>query len=304
MGMRVGGLATGMDIDGIVRDLMAAERIPLNKLEQDKTRIEWQRDAFREVNTMLRELDDMMLDMKLNRTYNTKAATSSNDAVTATAASTASHGSYNIAVSQLATNAINATFGIVSERLNLVDGRLDPFASLSSQKTDMPSQLSFRTYQNGPEGELQEINIEVYDSLNDSYKIDESQLATNAINATFGTVSERLNLVDRRLDPFASLNSQKTDLPSQLSFRTYQNGPEGELHEINIEEDDSLNDILTKITRQDNGVRAFYDVQSDRVIIERTSAGEFNSDGAEIDFTEDAGFFENVLGLTNTNETG
>src|SRR5690625_69535 len=229
MGMRVGGLATGMDIDGIVRDLMAAERIPLNKLEQDKTRIEWQRDAFREVNTMVRELDDMMLDMKLNRTYNTKAATSSNDAVTATAASTASNGSYNIAVSQLATNAINATFGTVSERLNLVDGRLDPFASLSSQKTD---------------------------------------------------------------------------LPSQLSFRTYQNGPEGELHEINIEEDDSLNDILTKITRQDNGVRAFYDVQSDRVIIERTSAGEFNSDGAEIDFTEDAGFFENVLGLTNTNETG
>lgn len=243
MGMRVGGLATGMDIDGIVRDLMAAERIPLNKLEQDKTRIEWQRDAFREVNTMLRELDDMMLDMKLNRTYNTKAATSSNDAVTATAASTASNGSYNIAVSQLATNAINATFGTVSERLNLVDGRLDPFASLSSQ-----------------------INNE----------------------------------------------ENSFDLPMTIAFKTYQNDSEGQVHTIDITEDDSLNDILTKITRQDNGVRAFYDVQSDRVIMERTTAGNFNPEGPEIDFNVNVeeiegdapenfmgDFFENVFGLSS-----
>ena len=111
MGMRVGGLATGMDIDGIVKDLMKAERIPLDKLEQDKTRIEWQRDAFRDVNSMLLELDNMMLDMKLSRTYNTKSATSSNQAVTATAAATASAGSYNIAVKSLATSAINATEG-------------------------------------------------------------------------------------------------------------------------------------------------------------------------------------------------
>lgn len=32
--MRIGGLASGMDIDSIVEKLMAVERLPLDKLEQ------------------------------------------------------------------------------------------------------------------------------------------------------------------------------------------------------------------------------------------------------------------------------
>ena len=36
MVMRVGGLASGMDIDALVEKLMSAEKIPLNKLQQKK----------------------------------------------------------------------------------------------------------------------------------------------------------------------------------------------------------------------------------------------------------------------------
>src|SRR5690625_3464904 len=168
MGMRVGGLATGMDIDGIVKDLMAAERIPLDKLEQDKTRIEWQRDAFREVNLMLSELDKMMSDMKLTTAYKTKAATSSSQAVTATATSGASVGSYNIAVKSLATSAINATNGTLSEFMGLEDGKVNPFASLSEQveslSGDFPKTIAFKTYHNGEQ--VHTIDVTADDSLN------------------------------------------------------------------------------------------------------------------------------------------
>ena len=34
--MRIGGLASGMDIDTLVGDLMKAERIPLDKIKQKK----------------------------------------------------------------------------------------------------------------------------------------------------------------------------------------------------------------------------------------------------------------------------
>ncbi|HHU18944.1 MAG TPA: flagellar hook-associated protein 2 [Bacilli bacterium] len=235
MGMRVGGLATGMDIDGIVKDLMAAERIPLDKLEQDKTRIEWQRDAFRDVNTMLLELDQLMLDMKLNRTYNTKSATSSNQAVTATAGSGATEGSYNIKVTQLATSAINATNGTLSEFMGLEDGKVNPFSSLSEQ-----------------------------------------------------------------------VESLSGDFPKEVSFKTYHNGEQ--THTIEVTEEDSLNSILTKITNtKEAGVRAFYDVQTDRVIMERTSAGEFNSGGAEIEFVADENdfnFFADIFGLDSEKEQG
>ncbi|WP_440896332.1 flagellar hook-associated protein 2 [Amphibacillus sp. Q70] len=242
MGMRIGGLATGMDIDSIVRDLMEAERIPLNKLEQDKTKLEWKRDAFRDINAMFLELDQMMNEMKRSRAYNTKMATSSNSAVTATAASSASNGSYNIAVERLATNAINVTNGTISDLTKEgIDGKIDPFAPLSEQMEGLTG-----------------------------------------------------------------------DFPKTIAFKTYHNGEE--THKINVTEEDSLNSVLTKITNQDNGVRAFYDVQSDRVIMERTSTGEFNPDGPEIDFgfeelpvdeedpndypNYDADFFTKVFGMT------
>ena len=54
--MRVGGLATGMDIEAMVNKLMEAERMPLDRMEQDRTLLTWKRDAFRDVNRSLLEL--------------------------------------------------------------------------------------------------------------------------------------------------------------------------------------------------------------------------------------------------------
>src|SRR5690625_1542794 len=108
MVMRVGGIASGMDIEAMVNKLMEAERMPLTKMYQQQTTLEWKRDAFREINSKLLELDNMMLDMKFSTTYKPKTATSSQEsAVTAIAASSASNGSYEIEVTQLATSAMN-----------------------------------------------------------------------------------------------------------------------------------------------------------------------------------------------------
>lgn len=105
MVMRVGGLASGMDIESMVNKLMDAERIPLVKLEQDKMMLEWKRDAFREVNRSMSELDSIILDMKLSKTYDSKSIYSSQPgAVIATGSSKSTNGSYNIKVDQLATN--------------------------------------------------------------------------------------------------------------------------------------------------------------------------------------------------------
>src|SRR5690625_1679775 len=105
MVMRVGGIASGMDIEALVEKLMEAERMPLDRLKQQQTTLTWKRDAFREINSTLLELDNMMLDMKLSTTYNPKSATSSQEgALTATANSSALNGSYEIRVDKLATN--------------------------------------------------------------------------------------------------------------------------------------------------------------------------------------------------------
>src|SRR5699024_1103572 len=103
MVMRVGGLASGMDIDEMVNKLMEAERIPLTKMQQEQTTLTWKTESFRDLNTKLLELDKIVNKMKYSTSYKSKNAVSSQDgAVTATATSGASNGSYNIKVDNLA----------------------------------------------------------------------------------------------------------------------------------------------------------------------------------------------------------
>ncbi|MFS0879539.1 flagellar hook-associated protein 2 [Metabacillus niabensis] len=104
---RIGGLASGMDIDTLVSDLMKAERIPLDKLTQKKQILEWQRDDYRSMNTLLSDFDKYIFDnMTLQKDFLKKTVTSSmSDAVTATANTAAGNVSTSISVSQLATSA-------------------------------------------------------------------------------------------------------------------------------------------------------------------------------------------------------
>lgn len=62
MVLRIGGLASGMDIDSLVEEMMNAQRIPLDKINQKKTYTEWQRDDYREMNTLLLDLDTKIFD--------------------------------------------------------------------------------------------------------------------------------------------------------------------------------------------------------------------------------------------------
>lgn len=106
--MRIGGLASGMDIDSLVEKLMSAERLSLNKLEQQKQTYEWQRDSYRDINTKLRTFDTYIADNLILKSFNTKTATSSNDSFVSATATSEAAGSLTIdGVSQLATAARN-----------------------------------------------------------------------------------------------------------------------------------------------------------------------------------------------------
>ncbi|MDN4492225.1 flagellar filament capping protein FliD [Ureibacillus aquaedulcis] len=114
---RVGGLASGMDIDSIVEKLMSAEKAPLTKLYQQQTKYEWERDAYREINTALSSFDDYLFDnYRLSSNFYKKTVSSTNSSLVTATATSAAIGSLSIeGVSQLATSArsigttINAT---------------------------------------------------------------------------------------------------------------------------------------------------------------------------------------------------
>lgn len=103
---RIGGLASGMDIDSIVKKLMNAEKAPLNKLYQKKQTYEWQRDAYRSVNTKLKTFDNYISDNLVLKNLISKTAASSNSNLVSATATGSAAGSLSIeGVSQLATAA-------------------------------------------------------------------------------------------------------------------------------------------------------------------------------------------------------
>lgn len=75
MVLRVGGLASGMDVDSIVKQMMTAKRVPLDKLNQSKTILEWQRDNYRQINSKLVDFrNNKLLKYDLDTTMNTQKA--------------------------------------------------------------------------------------------------------------------------------------------------------------------------------------------------------------------------------------
>ncbi|MGE7622503.1 flagellar filament capping protein FliD [Viridibacillus sp. NPDC096237] len=106
---RVGGLASGMDIDSLVEKLMNAERVPLNKLNQKKQTYEWQRDAYRTVNSKLKTFSDYLFDnfsLTSNFAKKNSSVTGTNSSKVSISAGSSATGSLNIqSIKQIATAA-------------------------------------------------------------------------------------------------------------------------------------------------------------------------------------------------------
>jgi flagellar hook-associated protein 2 len=105
--IRIGGIASGMDIDSLVSELMKVERAPLDKMLQNKQLLEWKRDDYREMNKLLDELDQKIFyGVWLQGNMLSKKVTSSDESiVSATASPSAINTSVQVKVNKVATAA-------------------------------------------------------------------------------------------------------------------------------------------------------------------------------------------------------
>ncbi|MGN9167471.1 flagellar cap protein FliD [Paenibacillus jamilae] len=104
MTMRIGGLASGMDIDLMVKKFMTTESIPLNKLNQQKQLTEWKRDGYRQVSTKLVSFNEKLTNYSLSSAIDSKKATvtGASNVLTATATGASANSVLNIKVTNLA----------------------------------------------------------------------------------------------------------------------------------------------------------------------------------------------------------
>lgn len=102
-GIRFSGLASGLDTETIVKQLMMVERTKVDRYIQQKQLLEWKRDDYREINTKLLALRNSVWDLNLGSTFRVKKLSSSDEnRLTCTASGAAIEGNYEIVIKQLA----------------------------------------------------------------------------------------------------------------------------------------------------------------------------------------------------------
>ena len=121
--LRLTGMASGLDTDMIIKQMMYIEQMKVDKIKQDKQILEWKRDDYRSITNTLRTFKDEFFDilkpdnyMRSANTYFAYKVTTSNESVaTASGNSQVSMSEHTITVSQLAKAASLETYDVEEE---------------------------------------------------------------------------------------------------------------------------------------------------------------------------------------------
>jgi flagellar capping protein FliD len=100
------GLASGVDTESIIKQLLDVHRQPITRLQDKTTLLNLKREAFRDVDTQALNMQNQALTLRLESTFLTRSASSSDESkVKATAAIGASKTTHRVKVLQLAQEA-------------------------------------------------------------------------------------------------------------------------------------------------------------------------------------------------------
>ncbi|WDF51483.1 flagellar filament capping protein FliD [Paenibacillus sp. KACC 21273] len=199
--IRVGGLASGIDTDSIVKKLMTAERIPLDKLNQNKQLLEWKRDSYREINSKLVDFRQNKLSLyKSSESLNAQKATVTGNttAVTATATAGATGIAMSVTVNQLASKATTT-----GDALTTSDGKAKMSTNLS-QLTNNTSATEYKLKVNDVEMTFQSTDsiTSVLSTINSN--------STAKVSATFDEITGKFSITSKEFGGTVNIDRDST----------------------------------------------------------------------------------------------
>ncbi|SHH20892.1 flagellar filament capping protein FliD [Tepidibacter thalassicus] len=137
--MRISGMATGMDTESMIKQLMDAEKIRLNKYNQQKQIKKWTQEAYNNIN---KDIANFILDTKKelgvgfggsisSASWMKKATSSDTNVFDATATSSAVSGTHSIEVRQIASNVNKASLSEIDDPNVDLSGKVVKFKTSS-----------------------------------------------------------------------------------------------------------------------------------------------------------------------------
>ena len=310
--LRISGIASGLDTEQVVRDLMRIERLKVDKLYQERQTIQWRKEQFREIINQVRSFRDTYFNilkpetnlMSASALHKMQVSSSDNGILTAVASSGALSGTRTVEILQLATEAKGTSTAPVTAPIQssaditgavtVTEGKNVIRVSLNGQTKEIT--VAEGTYT------LDELKNELQAKINSAFgtgKIDVSSsgnklqfavspldtlsLSSNTYYAG-GVVDEEdilavLNLqtgVSNRL----SLSSTMEEISAKLAGGSLVFDGEGKfvvtINDVAIEIDraDTLSQALSKINNSAAGVTMTYSSFSDTFTLKSKATGE------------------------------
>ncbi|WP_368503279.1 flagellar filament capping protein FliD [Alkalihalophilus sp. As8PL] len=334
--MRMGGLASGMDTEQIVRDLMRAERMPVDNMVKQRQVVEWQMDAYREVNVKFNQFRTKMVDQFILTSQNlsAKQVTSSNSSlVSATASSSAGNVSLRLTeVNKLARAESNYSTGAISGESKIQTNQAlknQPFNGLTDEdwksgvaKTQIvrvssaTNTVSFAAGVDSlkaAEDTVVKVNGKEYKTVTaEDLQIEGGgtrALAANEVLVEQGGNGGKLTFADGVTVPSGAQVSVtyiqeggENDVYTTSSITTFDRDGKEIKDTFVIKGTDTLSQVFQQINRSKVGVSAFYDSHGDQVSMTRKETGINNKEEAGAEMKFEGAFFTKALKLDEASD--
>ncbi|CEQ23820.1 flagellar cap protein [[Clostridium] sordellii] len=249
--VRIPGLATGMDTDSMVKQMLSGEQNKVDKAKQKQQSVKWQQEIYRAVIKDVKDLQDKYFSVTskdsiiTSKAWNSTKVSSSNDRVmTATGSAGANNVDYNFEVVHLAkpasTSSDKSTTGADIKR----ESKLGNLGLKEERKF---------TIKFGKDGKdvSKEITINSDDTVDSLIeKINES--TDGKVKASFSDMTGKLTIETNETGKSSSLNfiSSKGSSTNPMDFLKLNDVTEGENSEIEVNTRDGK--LIKKLDKESN----------------------------------------------------
>jgi flagellar hook-associated protein 2 len=329
--LRLTGLATGLDTDTIISNMMAAEKIPLNKIYQKRQLAEWKRDDYREITSTLSNFKSEFLDVisstnmlsgdmykKYSMTVTNEDGNNSN-VVSISAGEEASAEPHTIIVNNLATAEQLKSSSTITSSVEAISSAnwssaLGKEFSLNIDGTSKTISLDSLVVDGTEVDQLESIIDTAFGSDKISISEDASGFlkfdvvdgsGVNKITLSSGTDNALTYLgfgsganLSNRINASSSLETISDKLGTSLTFDEDDNinlNINGE--EFSFSKTTSLNSVMSQINGNSSAnVSMKYDELKDKIVITSKQTGE----GSNIEISETDSNFLSAFDLNTT----
>ena len=296
--LRLAGMASGLDTEGIVKDLMAVSKLKVEDVKKQKILLEWKQDAYKEITNKLNTFQNKYFGtsssgLLTSGSLNILAATSSSPYVSVVGGSNAATGSMYIAdILSLASNAklegkqvsANPTISVNTDALEDLSGKSIDVTLDGVKKTI--------TFSSGTYESAEDVQAELASRLNAAFGSGRIGVTQNGDNLTLSSPYSSLKIsvpANTQSNPtgildFVSYSSNKVDLSlglGQAGFARdiFTSSQDNSLSfsingkSFSFNGSTSMSDIMRSVNTSDAGVTMSYSSLTDSFSIVSKASG-------------------------------